>query len=604
MRRDFNELAPKIIEQYSLKKKTEGEYGNAPCPNCGGTDRFWINNAGGELKHHCRQHCDFLERDRVIQQHGLLPSVGSPLLPQANNVRMPYHVQKNIDLEGSGAVLDGDVVIIDLVDLQSGKFAGTQRIQPDGSKKFSAGMSKVGIGALIGEPSDRTYVVEGWADAVVVNRATGQQACFALDAHTLPATAKMLATFGHNVIVAADNDVAGLKAAQEANLPYAVPTGVKDWWDLQQRSGQDAVRAALAVLNDPNQLRLFDHVLDISTEPPKFTIQGILVEHSMAAIVAPSYVGKSYMAVDMACSVATGVAFHGRQVEHGNVFYVIGEGRYGIRRRVQAWCRDRNVRPSRDRIKLHFSKQGLNFLDPASIEALRNDLQRVPDVKLIVIDTLARSFGGGDENTSRDMGQFINACDALMHEFGATILIVHHMGKDKNAGARGHSSFFGALDTCMTMKKIGAHDVQLICEKQKDYPEFDPMQFVFVTLGGDDDTPVFEMVPTSTRPNTPRLGKNEQLAMDTFYEATKSMPASCRLHLEVWRSAFVKRHTGDTDKAKNDAFSRARRDLVSKGFLTADNDFYGLGDKATNGDIRQNVAGQNSGNGDATDTPL
>jgi hypothetical protein len=156
----------------------------------------------------------------------------------------------------------------------------------------------------------------------------------------------------------------------------------------------------------------------------------------------------------------------------------------------------------------------------------------------------------------------------------------------------------------MTMKKIGAHDVQLICEKQKDDPEFDLMQFVFVTLGGDDDTPVLQMVPTSTRPNTPRLGKNEQLAMDTFYEATKSMPASCRLYLEDWRSAFVKRHTGDTDKAKNDAFSTARRDLVSKGFLTADNDFNSLGDKATNGDIRQKVARQNSGNGDATDTPL
>ena len=153
-------------------------------------------------------------------------------------------------------------------------------------------------------------------------------------------------------------------------------------------------------------------------------------------------------------------------------------------------------------------------------------------------------------------------------------------------------------------KKVGQNDVQLICEKQKDYPEFDPMQFVFVTLGGDDDTPVLEMVPTSTRPNTPRLGKNEQLAMDTNYEATKSMPASCRLHLEDWRSAFLKRHTGDTDKAKNDAFSRARRDLVSKGFLTVDNDFYSLGDKAKNGDIRQNVAGQNLGNGDATDTPL
>ena len=67
---------------------------------------------------------------------------------------------------------------------------------------------------------------------------------------------------------------------------------------------------------------------------------------------------------------------------------------------------------------------------------------------------------------------------------------------------------------------------------------------------------------------------------------------------------FLKRHTGDTDKAKNDAFSRARRDLFSRGFLIADNDFYTLGDKATFGDKQEDVARQNHNEGDATDTQL
>ena len=78
-------------------------------------------------------------------------------------------------------------------------------------------------------------------------------------------------------------------------------------------------------------------------------------------------------------------------------------------------------------------------------------MRLVKNIKLIVVDTLARSFGGGNENAPQDMGEFINSCDELMHEFGATVLIVHHVGKDAQSGARGHSSFFGALDTSMTI---------------------------------------------------------------------------------------------------------------------------------------------------------
>ena len=156
----------------------------------------------------------------------------------------------------------------------------------------------------------------------------------------------------------------------------------------------------------------------------------------------------------------------------------------------------------------------------------------------------------------------------------------------------------------MTLKKIGEHDIHLTCEKQKDAPDFDKLQFAFVTMGGSDDTPVLHMVPTSKTPTGPKLGKNAQLALDTYTEVTEGRPLICRLRLEEWRPFFLKRHTGDTDKAKNDAFSRARRDLVSKGFLIADDDYYTLGDKATFGDKQENVARQNHSAGDATDTQL
>ena len=53
-------------------------------------------------------------------------------------------------------------------------------------------------------------------------------------------------------------------------------------------------------------------------------------------------------------------------------------------------------------------------------------------IKLIVLDTLARGFGGSDENAAHDMGAFIQGCDILKVKTDATILLVHHSGKDQD----------------------------------------------------------------------------------------------------------------------------------------------------------------------------
>ena len=336
---------------------------------------------------------------------------------------------------------------------------------------------------------------------------------------------------------------------------------------------------------------LFDHVMDISLEPPSWLIDGILPEASVAAIVAPSYSGKSFIAIDMACSIASGTPYHGRQVASGEVFCVIGESRSGWRRRVASWCKDRGVDASRQGLGLHCSKYGLNFRDPATIDGIKAELRACESVKLIIIDTLARSFGGGNENAAQDMGQFIDACDALKFEFGAAVLIVHHMGKDSGAGARGSSAFYGALDTSMLVKRVGT-DIQLICDKQKEAPEFETLQFCFVKLREEEEPPVLQLVATSTRTFGPNLGKNEQLALETFVEATNGMSPDRQIHRDSWREFFDRRHTGDTAKQKNDAFSRARRELVTKGLLCNLNDVYTLGDKATSDDIATIVAGQ------------
>jgi len=64
-----------------------------------------------------------------------------------------------------------------------------------------------------------------------------------------------------------------------------------------------------------------------------------------------------------------------------------------------------------------------------------------------VVDTLARSMGAGDENSTQDMNAMVRNFDRLRVATGCHVMVVHHSGKNKAAGARGSSALRAATDT-------------------------------------------------------------------------------------------------------------------------------------------------------------
>ncbi|WP_051284523.1 AAA family ATPase [Desulforegula conservatrix] len=100
-------------------------------------------------------------------------------------------------------------------------------------------------------------------------------------------------------------------------------------------------------------------------------------------------------------------------------------------------------------------------------------------IALIVIDTVARSFGAGDENSAKDMGQFIAECDRLKALYGSTVFLVHHTGIADKSRARGSSSLKGAVDAEFKVERYAKDKsiITLTCTKMKDaeYPE--PLAF-------------------------------------------------------------------------------------------------------------------------------
>ena len=108
-------------------------------------------------------------------------------------------------------------------------------------------------------------------------------------------------------------------------------------------------------------------------------------------------------------------------------------------------------------------------------------------MKLVVIDTLSRHFGGKDENQTSEMSQFVSALDNMRQEFGVTVLLVHHTGKDANKGPRGSNALRAALDNEILVERRDHGPVVLTNTKMKDAEPFRPMAFQLVAVNLQDD---------------------------------------------------------------------------------------------------------------------
>ena len=68
-------------------------------------------------------------------------------------------------------------------------------------------------------------------------------------------------------------------------------------------------------------------------------------------------------------------------------------------------------------------------------------------ISLIICDTLARIASGANENSGEDMAPVMERFDMVAKASGAALVIIHHNGKNKAAGARGWSGIRAHIDT-------------------------------------------------------------------------------------------------------------------------------------------------------------
>lgn len=216
-------------------------------------------------------------------------------------------------------------------------------------------------------------------------------------------------------------------------------------------------------------------------------VKGVLPKAQLAALYGASGSGKTFFALDLAMSIARGLDWRGHRTKQTNVAYVVAEGADGFLMRASAYAQRHSIEDI-DQVPMRAITSAPNLRDTKDVRELIRGINAFGGVGLVVVDTLAQTTPGANENASEDMSPAIANCQAIHAATGAMVLLVHHSGKDAARGMRGWSGMRGALDAEIEVSKgVGGRVAALT--KSKD--GIDGVEWGFdleiVSLGVDED---------------------------------------------------------------------------------------------------------------------
>jgi hypothetical protein len=187
---------------------------------------------------------------------------------------------------------------------------------------------------------------------------------------------------------------------------------------------------------------------DLRAMPPvKWRLKGVFPYDGLAALYGPSASGKSFLATDLSIALADGNHWFGLRTTQSTVIYVALEGESGFKNRVAAWeLANNRTLPANMRMLM----EPFQITNPTDVNKL---VATIPHDSVVIVDTLNRAAPTSDENSSKEMGEILQACKWLQGQIGGLVVLVHHTGKDTTKGARGHSSLFAALDGAIEVEK-------------------------------------------------------------------------------------------------------------------------------------------------------
>lgn len=253
------------------------------------------------------------------------------------------------------------------------------------------------------------------------------------------------------------------------------------------------------------KFRILDREALEFVEDPTWLIDGLLPHGAYVVLAGKQGSYKTFVALDMALSIATGSKedrVWPSINDGGPVVYFAGEGRSGIKQRVRAWERRHH---DGKQAAFHLADPVPHVNDgPDAWEALAKWMLEI-GVKLAVIDTVGRAMQGTNSNSQEFASKLTAMAETFRRVAGCAIMALAHVGNDDKGRAQGSNVFHADPDTVFILNKTAEFRADMKLEKQKDGPEGKVFHLAMENVDGSlVATPSRDVPPTpEAKPETP-----------------------------------------------------------------------------------------------------
>jgi hypothetical protein len=207
--------------------------------------------------------------------------------------------------------------------------------------------------------------------------------------------------------------------------------------------------------SSPPPPRLIQSSADFTRDfvPPDYLIDGILRRRFCYALTATTGTGKTAIMLRVSAHVALGRAIGNIQVEQGKVLYFAGENPDDIRMRWIGLSGEMGF--DEKEAEVYFIPN--TFKISALRACIAEEMKRIGEFSLIVVDTSAAYFEGNEENSNTQMAAHARMLRSLCEMPGGPCVVIachpiKNAGED-NLSPRGGGAFLAEVDGNLTARK-------------------------------------------------------------------------------------------------------------------------------------------------------
>lgn len=285
---------------------------------------------------------------------------------------------------------------------------------------------------------------------------------------------------------------------------------------------EEAIDRRLIVLNS---------ALSIAMRPTRATwlLKPFLERGAMVLMVGAEGSYKSFLALDWALRIA---------VNGEAVLFLHAEGR-GLWKRLRAWClchcQQKPWSETLNGIPFLAVERPLNLTAADVMEQLRQAISSLGKKPvLVVVDTMTRNSDGTIERSNEDATAYLNRLDqSIRAPYGATVLLIHHVGHSNKDRARGPFSLIASTDANFLLERTDPQrrTVTVRSGRMKDCEPPPPFEFeaqvVELDELAEDGKPETSLAlrATGREPATSRrapVGRNQQQLLGALREHARS----------------------------------------------------------------------------------